>query len=1040
MSEKCPRNKSRINGAKVALSPPALAAVMMVWAAAAMGDETPESWESWQDELVIEALVYDIQRHSRLDVLAKLVTYHTLANDRKSNKEIRKELLGIDRRFARGAATSGPDDTARETAGTVMGIAVGTLTRSWQLGALGREVGGALTALHHEATGQGLQTRLEQRRAQRLLGEGARATVERAVSTCSMNLSCMREFKDLFGTRVGPDDDIDSIAEQMPELAEFKAVLSIQDEQERTRKLIEQTKAVVERSQGELSRIIREGQERTEELLLADWQRERQRELARKKAAIAQVKMEGLQGAAFVASSIVGLVDPRAGRQLGAVAQATLQVFDAVQKFNANSKLADGLTGFAGAALTGDVLGAGLTLIGTFIDMGPTADQLMLSEIGKVREQLQTLRGDMHKRFGRLEAQNVAIFDSLDQGFSAIQKHLEAGNEETWRRLTTIHQELEQQSQTLKEVQNLIIGQTELLIAYLHATEIESCVQMKEDFPTRRMSEDQFVECIGKIRALATSGHLDQLQFSEGDRDPVVGIVDSYDRSVRLAMKKMVAMHPLELAILPERIVGPAAWRALADAHDKVMADWPEQANLLQGTGYGEAMAAYRRDLILAADAIAEDYARFELGDPSAFGAWYHGLRKRIKNLEESIKNAVTNLEEEGKKGESDHLAYLGPYDGLGGPYDGRDRSTMQRDIGTGAWERAWPQGRGETCRVKHNDNPLRRPELAWNEDLVNEDLVKADFVLAPQDRLEIDTAKDKIWHRWMNDMRRKTRRILEESNPGLVNMINMNMVDIFPCIYGWSQTRIAEIGTEKEVDEWRSKHRGQDPWGLEQTAYMLAKLKIEIKCGGEKVIEEFDGFMERREEFHEFAAITKYGRTVDHRIVSADHQEVERSMMRAAIQHLIGDVERANNSLMGVEVRACRETLERRYHGARREISKAAAEKLSKSDEWKKIQQEFEEADVYLAAWLLLAGVDGLEIPAPAAAIVTGAGQLPDPDSILGKVIDSGEPYLWEVPDILRAELDRSEALLGHREISEWMNGRRGSYRLRNTAYLGID
>ena len=994
---------------------------MLLWTAKVWAQD---DGNTAQPSLVTEALVYDIQRHSRLDVLTKMHAYHTLVSEGRDDKAIRKELHAIDHRFARSAATSGAAPAMREALGTLMGVTGGTITGSWQVGAGAKVVGGKLADIYHEATGQGLQARSEQRRAQRLLGEGARKTVEEALAACANNATCMKDFRTRFGTRVGPGDDIDRIASQMPELAEFKAVLEIKNGQERNRALIALTHEKIQSAQAELEQVIDAGQRETlvgqtriEGKLEANWLLERRCEQAQRAAAIAEVKMEGLQSAAYIASTLVGFADPKTGRQLGAVAEATFQIYGAVKKFQAATKLAEGLEGFAGAALTGNVLGAGLALIGAFVDMGPTPEELILEEIGKLREQVQTLHKDMHGRFDRVDLQLNAIFQGLDQGFSIIQKQMHEGNEETWRRLATIQSDLAEHSDKLQGIRHSTISQSGMIVERLDASEIESCVRRKETFETNP-DETWFVECIGNMRALATSGHLERLQLTERDGDPTDNITEFPDRSTQLAVRKIASMRPQRAPPLPERVIGPKAWRALADAHDQVMADWPMYASIVTGKKYGTVMAEYRTDLIRVADAIATDYAQFEVGSPSAFGAWFQRIRDLFEELDEQVETTIdrTDMRRQDFDELRRSIAYLGPY-------DGNNRTTMHRDISDWAWERTYPQANTRRC----SDGAIKLPRSAirgpgWMIDAREANLYKT---LTPD--------------RWRNRIRKKTRETLEDGNPGLANMINMDMVRINGCMGGWGRTEIVP-----REEEGRKTAAGdfEKNWKMKQEAIVIADLRIRLNCGDETVVEELEG---DRELVHSFDVVTvehdwNGGKAPERIRARIEHEDPLKAMSYIVIDDLIAHIEEENNSFMGVKEFQCREELEKRYHRARVAVSRGAAEALSKTDEWKSLRKELRDVNAYISAWIRIAAGDTREVPTAVDAILTGADLLPDPDSLLSEKIRSGETYLWELPIMLRSEVARFEALLGGHQVSRWMERKDGNLDLLHTAYLGID
>ena len=971
---------------------------------------------------VTEALVYDIQRYSRLDVIAKMHAYHKLAGEGRDDKAIRKELHAIDRRFARNSAASGAGPTTKAAWGTAFGVAGGTITRSWQIGAGGKVVGELLADIYHEATGQGRQARTEQRRAQRLLGEGARTTVENALATCAKSAICMRDFRTRFGTRVGPGEDMEQIGRQMPELAEFKSVLEIEKATERNAALIDFAREKIQVAEAELTQAIATahketlvGQARIEAKLEAAWMRERRREQELNAAAVAQVKMEGLHSAAYIASTLVGFADPVAGRRLGAVAQATFEIYGAVKKFQTVSKLADGLTGFAGAALAGNVLGAGLALIGTFVDMGPTHDEILRDEVGKLREQVQALHRDMHGRFDRVDLQLGKIYEGLARGFETIELLMERGDRRTWQQLADIQQELERHADELRGLRHLAISQVDMLLARLDATEIGSCVQMKEDFNTMP-DESWFAQCLGKIRALVTSRHLEGLQLSERDGNPIDNLVDFPERSTGLAVQQFAAMLPEATLVLPTRVVGPQAWWAFAEAHDRMMSDWPQYAGTVQGTAYGKVMQRYRSDLIAVVDAIASDYARFEIGERSAFGTWFNRVRKRVDAVEGAVRKTLSDGKEPLDMMSWD-IAYLEPT-------EGNQPHVMKRRISDEAWRGTYLADSDRECAALQTwDIPPKEKDVAS----------KTDGAM-PRVSNVVGLSQSSIDY-----IERRIRATLQDGNAGLANMINLGMVAIDTCMYGWSQTTTTPIDRKG-----RKTAQGQieKRWSLRQDAEANIYLRMTIDCDGGQNVWELGGddAVEHEYELVTIEYKSNGGKAPQSIRTDFGNTELVRRTARQAVRELQLHLEDFNNGGLVVGRRECKGALERRYHKARVKISGDATQALGENEHWIALAEELARANAFIAAWVRIAGGESRSMPAAVEAIVTGAARMPNPDEVLEASVDAGEAYLWELPDILRRRIRQFEALLALQDVSRWMQRRGGSLDLRGTAYLGID
>ena len=133
-------------------------------------------------------------------------------------------------------------------------------------------------------------------------------------------------------------------------------------------------------------------------------------------ARVKTIEMEGYRSAANLAATFIGMHDPKLGRQIEATTSAYFGLRQAIDAYE--SAIADGASSaLAGLMLTGNAVGVGLALVGTFMDTGPTADELILQEIGRLREQVENMRREMHSRFDEVHAHIDAVYGNTPPQF-----------------------------------------------------------------------------------------------------------------------------------------------------------------------------------------------------------------------------------------------------------------------------------------------------------------------------------------------------------------------------------------------------------------------------------------------------------------------------------------------------------------------------------------------------------------------------------------------------------------------------------------------
>ena len=125
-----------------------------------------------------------------------------------------------------------------------------------------------------------------------------------------------------------------------------------------------------------------------------------QRVADRTKAEEDRVRIAGMKSIVFLASTLVGFKDPDAGRAIQTISDAGFKIYEAIVAFNGFSQTG----GWASAVLTGDIVGAILPVLALVIDTGPSAEEIIIEELGHLREQVSAVRQQMHERFDLVDA------------------------------------------------------------------------------------------------------------------------------------------------------------------------------------------------------------------------------------------------------------------------------------------------------------------------------------------------------------------------------------------------------------------------------------------------------------------------------------------------------------------------------------------------------------------------------------------------------------------------------------------------------------
>ena len=111
--------------------------------------------------------------------------------------------------------------------------------------------------------------------------------------------------------------------------------------------------------------------------------------------------------------------NPQLAQQLATVGSAAIKVANAVSEMSDAISSAQGVFSSVGGIATGNFIGAALDVFSMFGGgaSGPNPDQVILDQIGAVRQDIASMRADMDNRFDQVDAALTNIMETLDSNF-----------------------------------------------------------------------------------------------------------------------------------------------------------------------------------------------------------------------------------------------------------------------------------------------------------------------------------------------------------------------------------------------------------------------------------------------------------------------------------------------------------------------------------------------------------------------------------------------------------------------------------------------
>ena len=417
-----------------------------------------------------------------------------------------------------------------------------------------------------------------------------------------------------------PGQDIDSLAGGYPDFMQYKTVLDIKDQTERSAALASAFRDQVTIAHETLREDVADAMDSiavVERFAVDQFHRDQ----GQRQRQIRQVKAQGIRSGIHLASSLIALENPEAAKKTEAVANFVFEVDDAVSAFKAANNLVEGLTGFAVATMTLDIISAGSMLISAFIDTGPTLDEMLVDQMHAMKRQIDDLGQQMSERFNIVDERLLAIHQDLRQGFAEVIR----GEQNSLRVLLARLENLDEDLRELK-------GEIERNRFIMLALNLRPCTEWQEVSDVE-LTRFWYVKCVATIQSL------------------IVDLEHEATPTQQAFLEYRARRGPEGRDRLPTTIVSSDSWRSLAETHDQFFADWTRFERHYKGEKFGREMAAYREDLIAFIDDLRDDYLRWRTKQPSALrsieselDALAHemgGIARRIvKDLESTTSSA----------------------------------------------------------------------------------------------------------------------------------------------------------------------------------------------------------------------------------------------------------------------------------------------------------------------------------------------------------------------------------------------------------------
>ncbi len=306
----------------------------------------------------------------------------------------------------------------------------------------------------------------------------------------------------------------------------------------------------------------------------------KQKALAAAKAAEHKLKLEAIESSISIFSTLGGFIDSDFGKQLKTLGESGLKIGKAIDSWLdavAGKNTLDAIFSASTVVMTGNILGAVMGIVSLFGSSGPTPEQMILEEIGKLRKQVDQLRTEMHARFDRIDQELNIIYTTMQERFDKIDLQLGVINAnvlEVQRTLLDLDLKLNRMERNNFELLDAV-GRRPLLEAINGGLNYQERTGQSMPFQPDFVNYENLFQTWGTIHAFdALATGPSQRDFSDG---ALLAELNALPLDANLNyLNSWLQLHGVP-ALSSSRLASPRDWLFASRAYGQLGVEWPQQ-------------------------------------------------------------------------------------------------------------------------------------------------------------------------------------------------------------------------------------------------------------------------------------------------------------------------------------------------------------------------------------------------------------------------------------------------------------------------------
>ncbi|MEU4550612.1 hypothetical protein [Micromonospora violae] len=296
-----------------------------------------------------------------------------------------------------------------------------------------------------------------------------------------------------------------------------------------------------------------------------------------------QQTISDIKAGVGMVSTIIGFADPDAGKKSKVIGEAVLTTISAISTYAAaitGRGLAGSIFSTATLAMTGNIFGAVMSVVGLFGSNTPSLDAQILAQVKALRDEVRALGDEMRASFARVEAQINTVYANMMAQFDKLNAAI-AGNT---AQITLVQQQVAQLGLRLEDIAATVLAAIGDATLHDARADINQYIGYLENYGEPIPTYGEFVGPENEFHLTATqlaSGAAFVVPRTDADNpavDPTT-VLNSFGEARSINYLARIASGRDPSMVEPSTPVGnPTVWNLGAQAYAMVMLQNPTYA------------------------------------------------------------------------------------------------------------------------------------------------------------------------------------------------------------------------------------------------------------------------------------------------------------------------------------------------------------------------------------------------------------------------------------------------------------------------------